>query len=118
MFRTGRQQRGELVRLYYLYRPGECTKVAVAVGKKIARSVGRSRGRRVMRESLRRIIPWLNDGIWLVTSMRETGLNAGADEVYLDLTRLLERAKLLRNSWMGADWRVDSPCLSDESSLQ
>ena len=117
VFRTGRQQRGELVRIYYLYRPGETSRVGFAVGKRIAKSVERSRGRRVMREALRRILPWLKDGVWVVVSMRATGLNAGADKVYFDLAKLFERAKLLSSSWSGSDWKVDSPCLSDKSLL-
>ena len=118
VFRTGRQQRGELVRLYYLHRPGEPSKIGVTVGKKIAGAVGRSHGRRLMREALRRIIPWLVDGVWLVASMRERGLKSGADEVYFDLAKLLDRASLLESGWTGPDWRVDAPCLSAESQLR
>ena len=115
VFRTGRQQRGELVRLYYLYRQGEAARVGVAVGKRIAHAPERSRGRRVMREALRRMMPWLIDEVWLVASMKESGLKAGADDVYYDLARLLERASLLRSSWSGPDWSVDKTCLSDRS---
>ncbi|MDR3354786.1 MAG: ribonuclease P protein component [Synergistaceae bacterium] len=109
VFRTGRQQWGDLVRVYFVFKPGETTRVGVAVGKKIACSVQRSRGRRILRESLRRLLPWLKDGFWIVTSLREKALSEGARRVYEDISRSMKRAGLLRPEWRGADWDVDSP---------
>jgi ribonuclease P protein component len=107
VFRTGRQQGGELVRLYFLDRPGERSKVGVTVGKRIANAVGRSRGRRMLRESIRRLLPWLKEGTWVVFSLREKALLKSAVPVYLDAARVMRRAGLLQSDWSGANWRVD-----------
>jgi ribonuclease P protein component len=106
VFRAGRQSKGELVRIYYLYRDSE-TKVGVAVGKKIAGAVLRARGRRMLRESLRRILPWVRDNVWIVASLRERALRSSAVSVYYDAAGLLERSGLLARNWGSADWRVD-----------
>jgi ribonuclease P protein component len=106
VFRAGRQMKGELVRIYFLYKDGGA-KVGFAVGKKIAGAVGRARGRRVMRESLRRLLPWMRDGVWLVASMRERGLGSDAVSVYYETAALMARQGLLVPDWGGADWRVD-----------
>jgi ribonuclease P protein component len=107
VFRTGRQQRGELVRLCYLRKQGERTRIGLAVGKKIAGSVGRSRGRRMLRESVRRLLPWMESGAWIVLSLREKALESSASEVYADTASLLRRAGLMGAGWRGPDWRAD-----------
>ncbi|MDR1510085.1 MAG: ribonuclease P protein component [Synergistaceae bacterium] len=114
VFRAGRQAKGELVRIRFLRR-GSGTKVGVAVGKKIAPAVGRARGRRMLRESLRRLLPWVADGVWLVATLREHALEHGAVSVYYDTAALLERAGLLEKGWNGADWRVDDRRISQET---
>ena len=111
VFRTGRQQRGELVRLYYLHasnRQGVPAKVGVTVGKRIANAVGRARGRRMLRESFRRLIPWMKEDLWAVASLREVALASDAQTVYRDLAKVLQRAHLLTDEWPGVDWTVDS----------
>ncbi|MDR3320891.1 MAG: ribonuclease P protein component [Synergistaceae bacterium] len=108
VFRTGRQVRGEMVRLYFLRRPGERSRVGVTVGKKIANAVKRSRGRRLLRESLRRLLPWIKDGFWFVLSMREKALETDAVTVYADAARVLDRAGLLDSGWGGGDWPADA----------
>ncbi len=112
VFRTGRQQGGELVRIYYLRKPGERTRVAVTVGRKTAKAVGRSRGRRMLRESIRRILPWIADGVWVVLSLRGKGLTRNAAHVYADVAKGLGRAGLLQPGWPGPDWGVDERCAS------
>ncbi|MDR1516173.1 MAG: ribonuclease P protein component [Synergistaceae bacterium] len=107
VFRTGRQLRGELVRLCYLRKQGERTRIGLAVGKKIAGAVGRSRGRRVLRESARRLLPWIEDGVWIVLSLREKALGSNADAVYADTASLLKRAGLMGSGWRGPNWRAD-----------
>jgi ribonuclease P protein component len=107
VFRTGRQQRGELVRLYFLRGQDGRTKVGLAVGKKIAGAVGRSRGRRVLRESVRRLLPWIEDGAWIVLSLRERALESSAVSVYADIASSLKRAGLIGAGWSGPNWRVD-----------
>ena len=59
VFRTGRRETGELVRLFFVERPSDPTMVGVTVGKKMAMAAKRTRGRRMLRESFRRLLPWL-----------------------------------------------------------
>jgi ribonuclease P protein component len=106
VFRAGRQSKGELVRICYV-RGQTGTKVGAAVGKKIANAARRSRGRRVLRESLRRLLPWVTDGVWVVTSLRERALTAAADSVYYDMAAVFSRCGLLGETWGGADWCAD-----------
>jgi ribonuclease P protein component len=113
VFRAGRTLKGELVRIYYLYRGGG-TLVGVAVGKKIAGAVSRARGRRILRESIRRLLPWLKEGIWLVASLREKGLDSDAVSIYYETAGLLEKSGMLSDEWNGADWQVDDPRISRE----
>jgi ribonuclease P protein component len=106
VFRAGRQSKGELVRICYLYRDTG-TRVGVAVGKKIANAVMRARGRRMLRESLRRILPWTRDGLWIVASLRERALRTDAAAVYRDMAGVFERNELLDPDWGGANWLAD-----------
>jgi ribonuclease P protein component len=77
------------------------------VGKKIAMAAGRSRGRRILRESVRRVVPWIKDGTWIVVSLREKGLEASARSVYQDLSALLACAEMMTDDWSGASWHAD-----------
>ncbi|MDR0654233.1 MAG: ribonuclease P protein component [Synergistaceae bacterium] len=115
VFRAGRTLKGELVRICYLYRD-DGTRVGVTVGKKIAGAVARARGRRILRESMRRLLPWLKEGIWLVASLREKGLDSDAVSIYYETAGLLEKSGMLSDGWNGADWRVDDPRISREIS--
>ena len=108
VFRTGRQQRGELVRMYFLPADEAGTRFGVAVGKKVANAVMRARGRRMLRESLRRLAPWVKGGHWIVLSLRERALQLKAHDVYADAAKVLARSGLLEESWRGPDWSVDA----------
>ena len=77
--------------------------MGVTVGKKIAGAARRTRGRRVMRESFRRLLPWIKEGTWIVASLRENALGAKADEVYADMALSLKRRGLLKAEWPGVD---------------
>jgi ribonuclease P protein component len=107
VFRAGRQLRGELVRICYLYKDGD-TKIGVAVGKKTANAVGRARGRRMLREAWRRLMPWVKDGLWVVASLRKRALDANAVSIYYETAAIMERYMLLNGDWNGADWRADA----------
>ena len=107
VFRTGRRETGELVRLLFVERPGEPALVGVTVGRKTANASKRTRGRRMMREAFRRLLPWIRDGVWIIASLRETALDKSSIEVYLDIARSLKRRGLLRKDWPGPDWGVD-----------
>jgi ribonuclease P protein component len=115
VFRAGRTLKGELVRICYLYRDGG-TRVGFTVGKKIAGAVARTRGRRILRESIRRLLPWTKEGIWFVASLREKGLDSDAISIYYEIAELLEKSGMLSDTWNGADWRVDDPRICREIS--
>jgi ribonuclease P protein component len=59
------------------------------------------------REALRRLIPWIREGVRIVVSIRERALGSDAVSIYYETARLLERAELLSGDWKAADWRVD-----------
>ncbi len=60
-----------------------------------------------MREALRRLLPWIRDGVWVIASLREKALNQSSRDIYLDIARSLKRRGLLRDEWPGPDWDVD-----------
>lgn len=107
VFRTGRRETSELVRLLFVERPGEPCLVGVTVGRKTANASRRTRGRRMMREAFRRLLPWMRDGVWIIASLREKALEKSSIEVYLDIARSLKRRGLLRKDWPGPDWDAD-----------
>ncbi|MEG1641974.1 MAG: ribonuclease P protein component [Synergistaceae bacterium] len=107
VFRTGRRETGELVRLFFVAQSSEPTQVGVTVGKKIAKANRRTRGRRMLREAFRKLLPWMKEGIWIVASLREKALLLSAEEVYFDVARSLKRRGLMRDDWPGPDWDVD-----------
>lgn len=107
VFRTGRRETGALVRLLFLTGVEGPTAAGVTVGKKIACAAQRTRGRRVMREAIRRLLPWVRDGVWMVASLRESALEASAREVYDDLAVSMKRRGLLEPGWPGVHWNVD-----------
>ena len=101
-------RRGELVRLFFVERPSGPTMVGVTVGKKMAMAAKRTRGRRMLRESFRRLLPWVRDGVWIVASLRENALSLSAGDIYLDMGRALKRRGLMKEDWPGPDWEVDT----------
>ena len=109
VFRTGRRETGDLVRLFFVKQSDGATLAGVTVGKKIAKASKRTRGRRMLRESFRRLLPWMQDDVWIVASLRERALDLSAREVYLDMARCLKRRGLMKDDWPGPDWSVDCP---------
>lgn len=107
VFRTGRRETGALVRLFFVKQPDSSTLVGVTVGKKIAKACKRTRGRRMLRESFRRLLPWMKNDVWIVASLRECALDLSAREVYEDMARCLKRRGLMRDDWPGSDWAID-----------
>ncbi|MDD2453752.1 MAG: ribonuclease P protein component [Synergistaceae bacterium] len=104
VFRTGKRLKGELVRLLFMEAPDGVTRIGFAVGRRQGKSHERNRGRRILRESFRRVLPWLNQGLWIVSSLRSAGLKANAREVYFDIARVLSSRGLLAEGWSGPNW--------------
>ena len=107
MFRTGRRETGDLVRLFFVKQSAGSTLAGVTVGKKIAKAAKRTRGRRMLRESFRRLLPWMEEDVWIVASLRERALDLSARDVYRDMARCLKRRGLMKNGWPGPDWSAD-----------
>ena len=104
LFRTGSRLKGRLVRLLYIKAPDGNTRFALAVGKKLGKAHARNRGRRVLKESLRRLRPWVRDGFWFACMLTPRGMEARAQEVYADLGCVLERRGFMSDDWPGAVW--------------
>ena len=92
------------MRLLFVKAPDGKTRFAMAVGKKIAKAHSRNRGRRMLKESVRRLYPWIREGWWFALMLTDDGLNAKADEVYADLGALLKKRGLMKNDWPGPVW--------------
>lgn len=104
LFRTGSRLKGRLVRLLFVKAPDGKTRFAMAVGKKMAKAHLRNRGRRMLKESVRRLYPWIQDGWWFALMLSEKGLSAKADEVYADLGAVLKSRGLMKDDWPGPVW--------------
>lgn len=107
VFRTGRRENGALVRLLFVPSPDGTTRFGVAVGKQQGSSPVRSRGKRVLRESLRRLRPWVRQGYWVICMLRNTALEKKSTEVYEDMAKVFSRSGLMDQKWPGADWDID-----------
>ncbi|WP_024822488.1 ribonuclease P protein component [Aminobacterium mobile] len=107
VFRTGSRSKGELVRLLFVQAPDSCTRVGFAVGKRQGKAYVRNRGRRILREGVRRLLPWMKGPYWYVFSLRTAGLSAGSREVYYDMAKLLKGLGLLNDVWPGEKWDLE-----------
>lgn len=107
VFRTGRRESGALVRLLFAKAPDGKSRLAVAVGKKQGSSPVRSRGKRVLRESMRRLRPWVREGFWIICMLRNAALRKNARDVYEDAAKVAARAGLMTFDWPGVDWDID-----------
>jgi ribonuclease P protein component len=116
LFRTGRRNQGRLVRLLFISAPDGTRRIGVAVGKRQGDSPARNRGRRVLKEALRRLLPWMRNGYWVVFTLKTSGLDTSARDVYFDSAQLMKRAGLLREDWPGPDWETDRRRMPDETA--
>jgi ribonuclease P protein component len=105
VFRTGSRFKGELVRLLFVNAPDGKTRIGLAVGKRQGPASVRNRGRRVLKESIRRLLPWIKGSWWCVFSLRTSGLEANAHEVYDDMVKILGHVGLLDESWPDNPWK-------------
>lgn len=92
------------MRLLFVNAPDGKTRFAMAVGKKSGKAYARNRGRRILKESLRRLRPWIKDGVWLACMLTPHGMNAKAQDVYTDLGAVLRRKGLMKDDWPGSVW--------------
>ena len=115
VFRTGFRIQGELVRLLCLKADSETqpncseiqhSRVGFAVGKKQCNSCGRNRGKRILREAMRRLMPFVAPGLNIVATLKNAAIdiNASAVDVYLDSAKILTKRGLLNKEWQHVKW--------------
>lgn len=105
LFRTGRRCKGDLVRLVFLREREGASRFGVTVSKHIACAVGRARGRRMMREAFRRLSRFVEPGCWVIASLKDSGLDSSAVDVFNDMRDLMIRAGLIERREEEIVWR-------------
>jgi ribonuclease P protein component len=115
VFRSGFRIQGDLVRLLCLkedfHAEQKCSgiqksRIGFAVGKKDCNSCGRNRGKRIMREAMRRLMPFVAPGLNIVATLKDANvsINASAVDVYLDSAKALAKRGLLAKEWQHTQW--------------
>ena len=61
-------------------------------------------------------MPWMRNGYWVVFTLKTSGLDTSARDVYFDSAQLMKRAGLLREDWPGPDWETDRRRMPDETA--
>ena len=90
--------------MLFVEAPDGLTRIGAAVGKRQGKAHVRSRGRRVIRESVRRLLPWMQQGLWIVVLLRSRDLTSGADEIYRDLVRVFQEKGFFSPDFPGPRW--------------
>ena len=115
VFRTGFRIQGELVRLLCLKEnfetetnPSEIrhSRIGFAVGKKGRNSCERNRGKRILREAMRRLMPYVAPGLNIVAALKDAAVsvNVSAVDIYLDSAKILAKRGLLSKEWQRDKW--------------
>jgi len=113
VFRTGFRIQGELVRLLCLKGNAETnrsesrySRIGFAVGKKQCNSCKRNRGKRILREAMRRLMPFMAPGLDIVATLKDAAvsIDKNAADIYLDSAKILAKRGLLSKDWQNAKW--------------
>jgi ribonuclease P protein component len=82
------------------------SRIGFAVGKKHCNSCERNRGKRILREAMRRLMPFITPGLNIVATLKDAAvsINASAADVYLDSAKILSKRGLLAKEWQSAKW--------------
>ena len=94
MRRFGKSYAHPLVVLIALPNDMDQSRFAVSAGRSIGKAVQRNQMKRILRETLRPLIPSINPGWDLVVLARKPMVNARFDEVGTALTELLIQANI------------------------
>lgn len=90
--------------MLFVEAPGGETRLGLAVGKRQGKSHERNRGRRILKEGLRRLLPWIKEGYWMVFSLSNRGMTANARDIYEDLGKTLRKHGFMTEEWPGLSW--------------
>ena len=82
--------------IYYYPRNNDEVRVGFVASKKVGKSIERNRCKRLLRESMRALLPQLVPGHDLVIVARPSLLVADFKSIKKSMARLLRKAKLLR----------------------
>ena len=88
------------------YSSARNSRIGFAVGKKQCNSCGRNRGKRILREAMRRLMPFMVRGFNIVATLKDAAvnMNVSAVEVYLDSAKILVKRGLLTKEWQHIKW--------------
>jgi ribonuclease P protein component len=96
--RFGKSYAHPLVVLIALPNEMDQSRFAVSAGRSIGNAVQRNRAKRILRETIRPLIPTITPGWDLVILARKPMTNASFDEIGSALTSLLSRTNLLEKT--------------------
>lgn len=103
IYSRGKRRSGSLMGVTYLPRvklgsDPVPSQLAVVVSKKVSRkAVQRNRVKRRIRSALHSLLPQIQPGYWIVISARGPILTATWDQICQEISRLLGKARLLRD---------------------
>ncbi len=98
MRRFGKSYAHPLVVLIALPNEKDQSRFAVSASRSIGNAVQRNRAKRILRETIRPLIPTIAPGWDLVILARKPMANANFDDIGSALTSLLSRANLLEKT--------------------
>lgn len=98
VYENGRSLANRVCVVYILKRPGEPSRVGLAVGKKIGKATVRNRIKRVFRESVRSLLGRVRPGYWIILIARGGAKGLGVREATPAIQEVMKRAGLLQSS--------------------
>lgn len=96
VYEGGRSLANRVCVAYVLKRPGEPSRVGLAVGKKLGKATVRNRIKRVFRESVRSLMDKIRPGFWIVLIARGGARGLGVRETSPAIEDLMRRAGLMQ----------------------
>lgn len=98
MRRFGKSYAHPFIVLIALPNEMDSSRFAIAAGRSAGKAVQRNKAKRILRETLRPLIPSIASGWDIVLLARKPTPNAGHTEIQAALTNLLSRANLLEKT--------------------
>ena len=98
MRRSGKSYAHPFIVLVVLPNEMDQSRFGISAGRSIGNAVQRNRAKRILRETVRPLIPGIAAGWDLVILARKPMANASFDEISTALTNLLSQARLLEKT--------------------